>query len=359
MINAVSPMDLWNNYGIVSYNMANHSERQVVSYYNMLLALKYTTPKLVVIDGYMASENVKYDKKVSNTHKSIDAYPISYTKYLAVKDIFEGENILEREMEYLFNFSMYHSRWNELTKEDFEVEKKKNKGAELAIKVETPAKMKDFNSVSAYNKKESVNMEYLRKIIEHCKENNIQVLVTYLPHPAKDIDIATSKYLQNICNDYNVNYINFLGLNVVDYNTDCFDKDSHLNVSGTRKVTDYIGKYITENYKVPDQRKNRAYSFWYEDYNEYVDLKIKQLKFNSNNINNCLMLLYKEKDIKYEVKISSKKQIKEGSVLQKLLTNLENSYEIDDEVFKDKKDKTIKITTYDNRNGKLLETVWF
>lgn len=357
--NGIIPTELWNNYGIVSYNMGKHSERQAGSYYNMLLALKYTTPKLVVIDGYMADENDKYDKKVSNTHKAIDAYPISYTKYEAVKDIFEGENLLDREMEYLFNFSMYHSRWNELTKDDFKKEYKYSKGFEFAVNVAVPVKTRKFEEIPIYNKKESVNMGYLRKIIEHCKANNIDVLVTYIPHPPLNSDIASSKYLQKICDEYNVNYINFLSMDIVDYDIDCSDKKSHLNLSGAKKVTDYLGNYIISNYNIANQKNNGAYSFWNDDYNKYIDKKIDLLDKNSNELNNYLMLLYGEKDIRYEIKVSSKKEIKQGSVLQKLLLNLENKYEIEDEVFKDQKDKTIQITTYDNRNGALLKTVWF
>ena len=80
---------------------------------------------------------------------------------------------------------------------------------------------------------------------------------------------------------------------------------------------------------------------------------------NENSLNNYLMLLYGEKDIRYEIKISSRKKIEEGSTFQRLLANLENNYKIDDTAFEEIQDKTVKITTYDNRNGSEIETVWF
>ena len=132
-------------------------------------------------------------------------------------------------------------------------------------------------------------------------------------------------------------------MDVVDYNTDCYDKDSHLNPSGARKVTDYLGQYIMENYNIPDQRQNEAYSFWYQDYDEYIDFKIDNLEENKKNLNNYLMLLYDEEDIKYEIKISSKRKIEEGSTLQKLLANIGNNYQIDDTVFDKNKDKQLKL----------------
>ena len=83
------------------------------------------------------------------------------------------------------------------------------------------------------------------------------------------------------------------------------------------------------------------------------------MKILEGNLNNYLMLLYGEKDIRYEIKISSRKKIEEGSTFQRLLANLENNYKIDDTAFEEIQDKTVKITTYDNRNGSEIETVWF
>ena len=358
-MNGVFPMQLWNDYGIISYNMANLSESLVITYYNMLLSLKHTTPKLVVIDAYMATdENKIRNNNKDRVHNTFDAYPISYTKYLAIEDLFGKENLLDYEIEFLFNFSLYHSRWDELTEEDFNY-CKYEKGALSNISVATPNKVKEFKDVDIYDDEETVNMEYLRKIIEYCQENEIEVLVTFIPYPAPNNDVSISKYVQTICDEYGIKYINFLNMDIVNYNTDCYDSYSHLNPSGARKVTDYLGQYIMENYDIPDQRENEVYNFWYEDYDEYIDLKIDNLEKNKKSLKNYLMLLYGEDDIKYEIKISSSKKIEEGTTLYELLTNIDNNYSIDDTAFEENKNKTIKITTWDNRTGEEIDTVWF
>lgn len=71
------------------------------------------------------------------------------------------------------------------------------------------------------------------------------------------------------------------------------------------------------------------------------------------------MLLYGENGIRYEIDISSKKTIEEGSILQQLLENLNNNYKINNDAFVEHQDKAIKITTYDNRNNNVIQTVWF
>jgi len=52
MTNGIFPMELWKNYGIISYNLGNHSEKIKVTYNNILLALEYTNPKLIVLDTH-------------------------------------------------------------------------------------------------------------------------------------------------------------------------------------------------------------------------------------------------------------------------------------------------------------------
>ena len=358
VINGIYPMELWNKYGIVSFNLANHSERMILTYYNMQLALKNTKPKLIVVDIYLLDDKRYYKKEY--IHTTLDCYPVSYIKYLAVNDMFEGKNLLNNEFEYLFPFSMYHARWNELKKEDFlKNNKKLEKGAETRVAVSTPKEILKYEDVKVYDDEENINMKYLRKIIEYCNKNEINILVTHLPHPASQEEISVSKYVKKICDEYNINYINFLNMDIVNYNIDCYDEDSHLNPSGARKVTAYLGNYIMEHYDIPNQRNNEAYNFWKEDYDEYIDFKINNLEKQENSINNYLMLLYDEKDIKYEIKLSSKKNIENGSVFQELLENLNNNYEIDDEIFKENEDKTVKITTWDNRTGELIKEVWF
>lgn len=236
----------------------------------------------------------------------------------------------------------------------------------LGVSVAIPNDIIDYNSVPEYNEKETINMEYFRKLLDYCKENNIQVLATCLPHPASELTISICKYTQKICDQYNINYLNFLNMEpIVNYNTDCADEHSHLNTSGARKVTDYIGKYIIENYGIKDNRQNKEFAFWNDDYNEYIDYKISTLNAHSSNRNNYLMLLYGEDDIKYEIEIKSTLDIEKDFILKNLLENIDNNYTINDKAFEAVKDdnelynKKIKITTWDKRTDKKINTVWF
>ena len=366
VLNGIYPMDLWNNYGIVSYNMGNSSERMATTYYQIQLARQYTDPKLIVLDTYYIYPQEKLDENKSKLHTTLDPYPISKLKYDAVKDLFDNKDILENQIDFLIPFTMYHSRWSELKDTDLKLEKNYQKGADAIIDIAEPIKTPKFEDVKPYSDEETINMEYLKKILEHCKENNLEILVIYLPHTATEKYVAQSKYVQNVCDEYEVDYLNFLNIpDVINYNIDFKDSsedNSHLNPSGARKLTNYLGKYIKEHYDIPDQRNNTEYSFWNEDYNEYVDYKIKKLSHHEEELNNYLMLLYGEQDINYKIELSSTVNTESESIFKKLLENINNNYEINDKVFKndkEHKDSVIKITTWDNRNGKVINEIWF
>lgn len=352
-------MQLWDEYGIISYNMGNNNQYLMESYYSMLLALRETKPKLIVIDAFETIEASKirigFEDQV---HDSFDVYPISYTKYLAIKDLFE-EDFMKKEVEYLFNFSKYHSRWKELKKEDFILDKNYEKGAEGKIDVVPMEKTCEYEDVEYIPLVDSINVIYLRKMIEYCKENNLPILVINIPYAATENRIICSKHIKKVCEEYNVEYLDFLALDVIDTKSDLADEFWHLNPSGERKVTSYLGKHIIDNYGIPNHKNDEEYKFWNDDYNEYIDFKINNLKLNENNLNNYIMLLYGEKDINYKIEISSRLDIQNEEVLKKLLENINNNYTINDEVFKDKQEKTIKITTYDSRNSKEIGVVWF
>jgi hypothetical protein len=136
----------------------------------------------------------------------------------------------------------------------------------------------------------SVGAAYLEKMIEECQKRNIQVLLTYMPYPAPENDQMAAGYVKTIAAKYGVDYINFLETDVIDYAVDCYDENSHLNASGARKVTQYLGDYIQAEYDIPDHRGASQYAAWDEDYAEYMAYKAEKLQ-EKESLKNYLMLL--------------------------------------------------------------------
>lgn len=374
MILGVYPMELWNDYGIVSYNMGGHGERIPTTYWMMENALEHTTPQLVVIDCVYLYAEEKTNDAFSNIHTSFDAFPLNSTKLSSIYDLLDDPEMdrmiqegTARElrkrtgMELYWDFSIYHTRWNELNETDFIVSRVKNKGAEYMAAIGTPIEVTKI-PIEKKLEGETTGVRYLRKMIEDCQSREIEVLLVFVPFPAEESRQMDANRVYDIADEYGVNYINFLDMNIVDYNTDCYDENSHLNASGGQKVTEYIGQYIAENYDIPDQRNNPAYDSWYEDYRDWTEEKVNILK-DTDQLDVYLMLLA-DQHLEAEIEINNP-AIWEDEYYVRFLNNIgvyEGDYGAkakrgDDSGNEDNPD--VHITVRDRATGEIVDQVDF
>lgn len=331
VINAVYPMELWNDYGIVSYNFGGHSNQLATTYWVMKNALDYTSPKLMVIDCMGITGERKSSDAFSMLHQSFDAFPLSVTKVRTVWDLLddsEMDKLIDKgevrdgdetrtKLGLLWDFSVYHARWNELTQDDFEPAVPPEKGAESRIGVYPTAYERDEQHPQLEGG--TVGEEYLRRMIEDCLGKGIDVLLLYLPFPAGSQQQQEAEYAEKLALEYGVNYINFLEEDLVDYGIDYFDADSHVNPSGARKITEYLGRYITEHYEIPDRRSDSAYGFWNEDYGAYMDMKDHNLVQQTSLYNYLMLLAGDDLDVAMDVYDPA---VFQDALVQKLMQNL-------------------------------------
>lgn len=283
MNTGVFPMEIWEKYGIAGYNIASYGNTLPITYWALQNALDYAKPKLVVLDVQGVSKSYKLSGNSSDVHTAFDCYSISKTKIEALDDLMDDPNAVDDDgvayvdmkWEYLFTLGKYHARWSELTDTDFHPVYNREKGAKSVIAV---ADVGDYDLIDedmATEESGQTGFVYLRKIIEDCQARGIDVLLVHLPYPANEQQQMDANAVAYIAEDYGLNYIDFVSMDqVADYATDCFDAHEHLNPSGARKVSDYLGRYITEHYDVDDHRGDAAYAAWADDAAAYREKKL-------------------------------------------------------------------------------------
>ncbi len=388
VINGIYPMELWHDYGIVSYNCGGHSNQFATTYWVMRNALEQTTPKLIVIDCLGLEENRKCSDKFSFVHLSLDAFPLNATKVQAIWDLLDDPALEEdisngkvrksdeprTKIGLLWDFSVYHSRWAELGKSDFETPSLYEKGAKSRIKITRGV----YNPIPEDEKIEpgTVSDLYLRKMIEYCQERGIEVMLTYVPFPASVKRQQAAHYAADVAKEYNVKYVNCLDLNLLNFDTDCYDASSHLNPSGARKVTKYLGKYIMDNYDIPDRREDTSYSYWNTDYDEYIRYVKNENLTKNKNLYDYMMLLSND-DVEIHMDVRNK-NLYQCEMFQRLMSNFDiqpeqlteeasswvikncgknvsTSSELEEPV--EEEQNSIKFTVY--REGKKIDAVTF
>lgn len=321
VLNGIFPMELWNEYGIVSYNMAGHGNRMAMNYWILKNALDYTTPKLVVLDACMLGADEKIGS-LEQLHMSVDHMPYSQTKIDMIHDLVEEE---DRRSDFLWKFSTYHNRWNELKERDFVQVPTPEKGAESRINVAVPAEVVALDAGYKVPEEDGLGVEYACKIIEECQELGIDILITYLPFPDSTGWQGESNRMAEIAKNYGVDFLDYHTLlGQVNLKTDFYDEDSHMNSSGARKVTSYIGNYIMQNFPIEDQRENEDYSSWHEDYEKYTEFKKENIR-KEEELKNYLMLL-NDKNFSYGVYFKPWSTIASYPVLVELLKGMGIDY---------------------------------
>ena len=262
MLNGVLPMKLWENYGFTSYNIGQHGQRLNMTYYYIKEAIKKQHPKVVVVDLYYAFES-QINDDAANLHKSVDNLQWGASKIGAIMNAAPKS----LRLELFYNMFLYHTRWNELEKEDFlyltERPYNNTGGTELRwgnVEFTSP------NVIPADQTKELTEdtVEALEKIVNLAAKNNVELVFTVFPYIAEDDYQACYNMAGQILQAAGQHYVNLmyrmdeLG---IDFSKDFYDSE-HLNPAGAEKVTDYFGRYLKENFQLEDNRQKEEYAGW-------------------------------------------------------------------------------------------------
>lgn len=295
VINAIFPMQLWNDYGITSYNFGGHANSLAASYWAMVNATQYHKPKIAVLDVLGAyQESPEMD--ISYAHLSFDAFPLTNTKLKAIKDIYPNDS--KKQLELIFPYSIYHNKWESITASAVksvvaERDHTKEKGAESRINLAIPQEM-NLIPKSDMASKSSVGQKYIEMFVDYCRTNDIEPLIINIPYPTNEYHQKWSNSVYKLSEQSGFSYLNMQYENLVDFDIDCHDPSSHLNPSGARKITDYLGKYLTAHYNLEDHRLDDLYQSWNEAYQkEYRPFLISKIQ-NQKSFKLSLMLLNNE-----------------------------------------------------------------
>lgn len=324
---AISPVKLWDMNGYTSYVLAAAGDGVKRDNAILEMALDYTTPKLVVLDTdqyWLADE---LDHQVKNYHRFSDSFPLTATKFRTTLALYEDNSV---RAELLFPWIIYHNRWEELERGDFYPDNDSRcfKGGDYDInivKANLPKEPLIEDNTEALGEE---GIEEIEKFIQKCKAENIEVLLVTLPYSADNEQRLYGVKISEVASKYGVNYINFNEQEFfVDEETD-FSDLSHLNISGARKMTEYLGNYIAENYDVPDRRVEKEYADkWNSDYASYSEL-VKQKIIEETELKKVL-LMCNDKDFKTLVYLDDTVQCQSTDLIGRLLADNPTAQVID------------------------------
>lgn len=262
---AINPDIIDEAAGCSSFNYSVTGLRIEYLYYRLIDLLKTQKPDLLVIDTttFIPIERDTIDLLLRWTFNPL---PFSINKLKGINDFV----YLEDRLHYLSSYS-YHSRIFELKSEDWEkafnlydyqVESSdlkigangwRNLGTESMVR-EDDYFLTDLSTVTEERSITAEQKEYLDKILEITRENNMQILFITVPYKETQNfkAIENTKVNNYLRKNYTSDDIKFLDMNTMykelgfDYK-DMID-EGHVNIKGSEIVSNYLAGYISSNY---------------------------------------------------------------------------------------------------------------
>ncbi|MCR5420875.1 MAG: hypothetical protein K6E98_07715 [Lachnospiraceae bacterium] len=256
VVNSFIPQEIYNDYGIRSYNLGSEQQSLFISYYWLKEALRYQKPKVVVLDVlFMWDLHPESSVNMSEglIRKSLDPMRWSSVKQEAVRSLCKLDNS-NSEMSYYFTNLRYHSRWSDLKEYDF----KPSMVVDNPLFGYAPIVGDGPDSYTAFFKPDDTKaimefqpfmQEYLDKIVQLCKENDIRLIMIDMPGNGMHDGVNNAHVLYSKEND--VDYLNLCTQEYYDKIGGDLPKVNiigHSNVLGAVRMSRFMGNLLHDFY---------------------------------------------------------------------------------------------------------------
>lgn len=261
-----SPMELYRQKGITAYIRGSSQQLIWQSYYVLEETFRYETPKVVVFNV----NSMRYAEPISEAYNrlTIDNMKWSKEKVGIIKaSMMEEENFWS----YVFPILRYHSRFDELTAEDFaylfKVRDNTWNGYQMHKEI-NPLGALPAKRVQADYQFGDICYDYLDRMLKLCEENGAEFILIKAPSVYPYWYDEYDAQIQDYADAHGLAFYNFLDYVDeigIDYQVDTYDAGLHMNLTGATKLSAFFAEILAENHGVEDHRNDPAIAPIYDE----------------------------------------------------------------------------------------------
>ena len=200
----------------------------------------------------------------------------------------EEENFIE----YVLPLLRYHSRWNDLSSDDFKYlfhrDKVSFNGYYMRVDVKPAENVPEGKPLPDYQFGDNAYF-YLNKLTQLCKDNDVQLILVKAPTLYQYWYDQWEQQIEEYAADNDLDYYNFLEVQDeigLDWSQDTYDGGLHLNLAGAEKLSNYFGEILIQNEKISDRRNEKVLvDYWKQvqtRYNAEIQRQTTNLKEYGN-----------------------------------------------------------------------------
>lgn len=269
---AFSPLELWEETGIKSYVFATQQQPLWATCSYIKEALKTQSPALIVVECRMAFGDKEYYNEKDTfpvTSSYMDELPLSWNK---VKLAWQSAPDLEGRVSALFSFMMYHSRWNDLHREDLTFRRSQARDPYKGFVMLPPqAELRPRPAIETV--KDAVplldkNQYWLEEIIRLCREEGIALWLVKTPSNLELEEKALLNTVEATAARHSVPFRDFnRDYHMIGLNETLFYDAHHLDTLGASRFTRWFAVELTRMY--PELKTEPADEAWTADLEQY------------------------------------------------------------------------------------------
>lgn len=279
----ISPAVLWEEYGINSYIRGSAEQLIWQSYYLMEETFRYEKPKVVVFNIL----SLKYNEPQKETYNRMTLDGMRWSKSKA-DSIMASMTEEESFIEYVFPILRYHSRWNQLTADDFQYFWTRKdvtfNGYYMRVDVRPAENVPEGRPLADYRFGDNA-YKYLDMMTKLCQENGVELVLVKAPSLYPAWYDQWEQQMEDYAAEHGLKYYNFLEMTEeigLDFTQDTYDAGLHLNLSGAEKLSRYFGEILIRDCGLASRRGEEALEQRWEqklaDYRAEIERQTEALK---------------------------------------------------------------------------------
>lgn len=277
-----NPVQFEHEQGYSAYNLANPSEIIPISYVRMENEFRTRKPKVALVEIWGTSMYNTYvdEESILSSYSplNVGTLPLTKSKNALIRDFEEldlwNENfplarfksrIIDNDLHaYDFHYSfenalkereaegtVEHSWLFEEMEDRFTHNGSRiypeilEEGEEFAEKVEWQENIEQIDVGDEMLEVDDKIMKYVDKIIDLCETSGVKLIFYRAPYQANEIELKQANYLEKYFAERDIPYYD-LEKNI-EFNVQSdFQDENHLGINGNKKVTEFLGRKVTE-----------------------------------------------------------------------------------------------------------------
>lgn len=264
----------WKKYGIKVRTLGNTSQPFEATK-SILKVARRRQPNavfMIALNGLYKTEEMN----VTSIHSTTDNFPNCLEKLSLLKQLCGDYcDNFEDTVEIIFPLVRYHSRWNTLSYSSFHHSVDLYKGTDMSDSM-----LNGKADISSLYCRTEIRQpllphtqEYLTSLLDYCSKEDVKVVFVISAQYRDEIRSQWFNTIADEIEEYAFPVIDeieeFDEIGLDDKND--FSNEYHSNIHGALKITDYLSRYLIDNYDLGNSKGDIADKSWDEAFELYYN----------------------------------------------------------------------------------------